>query len=77
MMQAIIDIRHEMGTLCNSSQNHWNAIHADGVPNDGIPIEEVVTVSEALTAVYVIFAVAGLVYAVVCLLFNLIYRKRV
>ena len=49
---------------------------ADGIPNDGIPIEEVVTVSISLTVVYVILATAGLVFAVVCLLFNLIYRQK-
>ena len=49
----------------------------DGIPNDGIPIEEVVTVSVALTVVYVILAVAGLVFAMGCLLFNLLFRQRV
>lgn len=67
----------KLGTLCNSRQKHWYAIHADGVPNDGIPIQQVVTVSEPLTGVYMTLALGGLVYAVVCLLFNLIYRKRV
>ncbi|CAI8029905.1 Gamma-aminobutyric acid type B receptor subunit 2 [Geodia barretti] len=47
-----------------------------GIPNDGIPIEDVVTVSVALTVVYVILATTGLVFAVGCLLFNIIFRQR-
>ena len=49
----------------------------DGISNDGIPIEDVVTVSVGLTVVYVILAIAGLVFAVFCLLFNLLCKKRV
>jgi gamma-aminobutyric acid type B receptor len=49
----------------------------DGIPNDGIPVEEVVTVSRGLTVVYIILAFAGIVFAVACLLFNLVFRQRV
>ena len=49
---------------------------ADGVPNDGIPIEEVVTVSLGLTVVYVFLATAGIMFAVVCLAFTFIFRKK-
>ena len=52
----------------------WDMI--DGIPNDGIPIEEVVTVAVPLTVVYVILATAGLLFTVVCLAFNFIFRKR-
>jgi gamma-aminobutyric acid type B receptor len=48
----------------------------EGIPNDGIPIEDVVTVSVALTVVYVILATAGLVFAVACILFNIIFREK-
>ena len=48
----------------------------DGIPSDGIPIEEVVTVAVPLTVVYVILATAGLLFTVVCLAFNFIFRKR-
>ena len=50
--------------------------HTDGIPNDGVPIEEVVTVSLALTVVYMILAVAGIVFAIICLIFTLIFRKK-
>ena len=49
---------------------------SDGIPNDGIPIEEVVTVSVALTVVYATLATAGLVFAVVCLTFTFIFRHK-
>ncbi|CAI8040047.1 hypothetical protein GBAR_LOCUS22327, partial [Geodia barretti] len=54
-----------------------SSVWPEGIPNDGVPIEDVVTVSVALTVVYVILATAGLVFAVGCLLFNLLYRNRV
>ena len=53
----------------------WSCL-ADGIPNDGVPIEKVVTVSVALTVVYVVFAVAGLVFTAVCLLFTIIFRDK-
>ena len=55
----------------NSCQNF-----PDGIPNDGIPIEEVVTVSLGLTVVYVVLATAGIAFAVVCLTFTLIFRRK-
>ena len=48
----------------------------EGIPNDGIPIEDVVTVSLGLTVLYVILATAGMAFSVVCLLFNLIFRQK-
>ena len=48
----------------------------DGIPNDGNPIPEVVTVALGLTVVYLILAVAGVVFATVCLVFTLVFRKR-
>ena len=54
----------------------YTGVFPDGTPSDGIPIEEVVTVSVVLTVVYVILATAGLVFAAVCLIFTLIFRQR-
>ena len=51
-------------------------VAAGGIPNDGIAIEEVVTVSLSLTVVYVILATAGIVFAVLCLSFNLLYKQK-
>ena len=51
-------------------------LFSDGIPSDGIPIEKIVTVSLALTVVYVIFATAGLAFAVACLLFTVHFRQK-
>ena len=48
----------------------------DGIPNDGIPDEDIVTVHIGITVVYVTLATAGLVFAVVCLVFNLVFRQK-
>ena len=48
----------------------------DGVPIDGVPVEKVVTVALGLTVLYVILATAGIVFALVCLTFTLIFRKK-
>ena len=34
------------------------------------------TVSVALTAIYVIFAVSGLIFTAVCLIFTIMFRKK-
>ena len=49
---------------------------AGGIPNDGIPIQEVVTVSLGLTVVYMVLAVAGIAFAITSLSFNLLYRQK-
>ena len=51
-------------------------MYADGIPNDGIPIEEIVTVSVALTAVYVLLAIAGFTFTALCLIFTLVFRRK-
>ncbi len=57
-----------------------------GVPYDGVPIEaitieeitieEIKTVSVALTVVYSLFASAGIIFAIVCLAFTLIFKRK-
>ena len=48
----------------------------DGTPSDGIPTEKVVMVSVALTVVYVILAVAGIIFTACCLIFMTIFRQK-
>lgn len=48
----------------------------DLVPYDGVPDDEIVTVHIALTVVIVLLATAGVVFAIVCICFNFIFRKR-
>ena len=62
--------------LPNLSFCFFQCLPTDGIPNDGIPIEEVVTVAVPLTVVYVILATAGLLFTVVCLVFNFAFRER-
>jgi gamma-aminobutyric acid type B receptor len=74
-------VRSEVGEVLLTGNSTFHPFPSalsfpEGTPNDGIPIEDVVTVSVALTVVYVILATAGLVFAVGCLLFNIIYRHR-
>lgn len=47
-----------------------------GIPYDGTPVQEIVTVAPGLTAIYSIIAVAGIMLAVVCGIFNFIHRKK-
>ena len=48
----------------------------DGVPPDGTPQKTIHTFQLGLVIVYYLLAVAGIVFTVVCLLFNFAFRKR-
>ena len=50
--------------------------YIDGIPHNGIPIEDMVTVHIGLTVAYVILATAGGFFTVVCLAVNLIFRDK-
>ena len=56
--------------------NIYNILYIDGVPYDGVPEEEIITAHTSVTVILVILATAGLVFTVVCLVFNFIFRKR-
>ncbi|CAI8035412.1 Gamma-aminobutyric acid type B receptor subunit 2 [Geodia barretti] len=77
-----IIIRVEVGEVVNvgdySTFQHTNDsfLFPDGVPTDGVPIEEVVTVTIGLTVVYVILAAAGLVFTIICLVFTIFFRNE-
>ena len=51
-------------------------ISADGTPFDGVPIEEDVTVSVALTVIYGLLATAGIAFTIACLIFNFVFREK-
>ena len=42
----------------------------EGIPNDGIPIPHIVTVSVPVTVLFIIAGVAGIVFALVFATFN-------
>lgn len=47
-----------------------------GIPNDGTPVALTVTVHPALTIVYDIIGIAGIILAIACGIFNFINRKK-
>ena len=49
---------------------------AGGIPYDGAAIEVLHTNHGALIAIYSIASTAGLVYTALCLIFNVLFRKR-
>ena len=49
---------------------------SDLVPYDGVPNEEVVSVEAGLAAAFIVLATAGIIFAVVCIIFNAVYRKK-
>ena len=51
-------------------------VYAEGIPNDGIPLKDTVTVAFPLTVMFVLLATAGLVFTIVCLAFNFIFRNK-
>ena len=48
----------------------------EGIPNDGTPVSHIVTVHPAITAIYDIAGVAGIILAISCGIFNFIHRKK-
>ena len=51
-------------------------VDVGGIPPDGSPVEIVHTFHIALIVVFYFLASLGIVFAIVCLLFNIIYRER-
>lgn len=48
----------------------------DGVPSDGTPAEVIVTYHLTLVITYDMLAGIGLIFVVICLIFNFTFRKR-
>lgn len=49
---------------------------ADGVPYDGAARERLHMINTVLISLYAIAAIAGILYGIICLLFNIIFRNR-
>ena len=47
-----------------------------GIPNDGTPVAQTITVHPALTAIYDIIGIAGIILAIACGIFNFMNRKK-
>ncbi len=46
------------------------------IPYDGVPVEEIETVAVPLTVIYSILSIAGIIFAIVCLMFTFILRNK-
>ena len=51
-------------------------LHTAGVPYDGVPNNRLVTIEFPLAVFYIILGALGIVFAVSCLCFNFIFRKK-
>ena len=56
--------------------NHCFVCGLDGIPSDGTPIVVLNTFYMPIYIIYYIFVVLGIIFALVCLLFNIIFRNR-
>ena len=71
-------------TLVRKSFHHIIAVlqllqplyNADGVPPDGTPINITNTFKVEVVAIFYSSAIAGIMFAIVCLLFNVIFRSK-
>ena len=48
----------------------------DGIPSDGTPERRYSQINQFLFIIYTILAGAGILFAIICLFFNIIFRKR-
>ena len=48
----------------------------DYIPVDGIPRSEIVTVSIPVSVIFILLEVCGIIFAAVCLIFNISYRNK-
>ena len=46
------------------------------IPYDGEPREEFVTIMAPVVSIFLILNIGGIVYAMICLMFNVIYHKK-
>jgi hypothetical protein len=54
----------------------YTHINSDGIPFDGVPAEDIATAFIPLVVVIYLFAAAGVVFSIVCLAFNCIFRNK-
>ena len=55
---------------------YYKLLSSDGIPSDGTPTKIFSGVHVAITVILDMFAIAGIIFAIVCLLFNVAFRKR-
>ena len=70
---ALIDDQQNFSFLDGESNT---SLWSRGVPLDGSPIPMVNFPRLSLTIICYIYATAGIVFAIICLVFNLVFRKE-
>ena len=51
-------------------------VHVEGVPKDGIPSRIITTIKLPLFVIYAFLSTVGIGFVIVCLIFNIVFRKR-
>ena len=54
----------------------WLCVTTDGAPPDGTPQNAIQTVNLWLVVVYYFLVLMGIVFIMVCLVFNIVFRNR-
>ena len=47
-----------------------------GIPYDGKPTEITRTVDISLTVIFIVLSTVGIIFAIICLIFNFVFRER-
>jgi len=76
LVQCKMSIVCEMCTNSHSTLLPCSLIPGGVIPYDGVPLEQEVTAAISVTVIFSILATAGIVFAVACLVFNCIFRRR-
>ena len=53
-----------------------NKFFPDGTPTDGLPIVNIVTVNLSIVISLTLLGITGIVYTLICMIFNFIYRQK-
>ena len=70
---------YKIGTNIHSKFNLFNyyfVTYIVGVPYDGVPVVEVITTHVGLSVIYIIICTGGIIFAVICFIFNFMFRTK-
>ena len=65
----------KVARVLTESENYFYD-YIGGTPYDGRPIDVAETVEISLMVVFIVLATVGIVLAIICLVFNFIFRER-
>ena len=51
-------------------------LYTDGIPYDGVPINQIVSIHVAVSVIFFVLATVGIAFAVFCIIFNFIFRNK-